>query len=83
LKLISYTTSVNIDLEALYDNSSATKPIVLMYLNEPETIRRCFLSFVKTREKQMYTIIDINGVGTGEEKNIKKLLAKPIEEVMF
>ena len=52
-----------------------------MYLNEPETIRRCFLNFVRTRDKQIHTIIDINGVGTGEEKNIKKLLAKPIEEV--
>lgn len=68
-------------MDALYNESSATKPIVLMYLDEPESVRRCFLNYVKTKDKQVFTIIDINGVGLAEEKNIKKLIAKPIEEV--
>lgn len=79
--LNSYTTSVTIDIESLYEKSTATKPIVIMYMNEPETVRKSFLSFARGKDKQIFTIVDINGVGTGEEKNIKKLIAKPIEEV--
>ena len=74
---------MNIDLEALYETSSASKPIVLMYLEESESVRRSFLSFARSRDKQLFSVIDINGVGTAEEKNIKKLLAKPFEEVKF
>jgi dynein heavy chain len=77
----SYITTVNVDMESLFSNSTATKPIVLMYLDEPESVRRYFLNYVRNKDKQPFTIIDINGVGSAEEKNIKKLISKPIEEV--
>jgi hypothetical protein len=52
-----------------------------MYLEEPETIRRVFTSFAKSKIGSKYSIIDVNSLGLPEEKQIKKILSKPMEEV--
>lgn len=74
-------TSSLIDFEALYNQSTSTKPILIMFIEEPESVKRSFVNYVKTKDKQIYNIIEINGLGQAEDKQVKKLLAKQIEEV--
>lgn len=52
-----------------------------MFLEEPESVKRSFVNYVRTKDKQIYNIIEINGLGQAEDKQVKKLLAKQIEEV--
>ena len=70
-----------IDLEAIYLESAANKPIALMYSEESETLRRYFINFAKSKVGNSYQIIDINLLGLNDDKQIKKLLSKPMEEV--
>lgn len=70
-----------IDFDSIYAESSAQKPIVLMYLEESETIRRHFINYAKSKVGSNYTIIDINALGHSEEKQIKRIFSKPMEEV--
>ena len=52
-----------------------------MYADEPDTLRNLFASFAKSKVGNNYTIIDINYLGLSEEKQMKKILAHPMEEV--
>jgi hypothetical protein len=52
-----------------------------MYSEEPECVKRAFTNYAKTKDKLVFNIIEINGLGMTEEKQIKKMLGKPMEEV--
>lgn len=57
-----------------------TKPVVVTYLEEAETIRRMIVNFAKLKVGSNFTIIDVNPLGLPEENQVKKMLAKPMEE---
>ena len=63
--------------------SSSQTPIVLMYAEESETIRRYFTQFARTKVGSNYSIVDINSLGLQtEDKQIKRMLSKPMEDVI-
>ena len=68
------------DLESAYAQSNAQKPILLIYAEEPESVRRYFLRFAKSKENQSCLINDINALGLAEDKQIKRLLSRPMED---
>ena len=64
--------------------SSSQTPIVLMYTEESETIRRYFTQFARTKVGSNYSIVDINALGLQtEDKQIKRMLSKPMEDVIL
>jgi hypothetical protein len=77
----SFISKNNIDFDSLYAESSAEIPVCLMYSEEPETVRRSFTNFAKTKVGHNFSIVDINSLGLSEEKLIKKILSRPMEEV--
>ena len=77
----SYTTSSLIDFDSMYSESSSQKPIVLMYSEESETIRRYFSNYAKMKVGSNFSIVDINSLGPSEDKQLKRVLSKPMEEV--
>lgn len=78
----NYVSSNNIDFDSIYAESTAQKPIVLMYQEESETIRRYFSIYAKSKIGPNFSIIDINSLGSGADKQIKRMLMKPMEEVI-
>ena len=76
----SFIASSQLDLESILAESSAQKPIILMYQEESETVRRYFVSFAKTKVGNSYSIIDVYSLGLNEDKQIKRLMLKSIEE---
>ncbi|CAF0814844.1 unnamed protein product, partial [Brachionus calyciflorus] len=76
----SFVSSNSVDLDSMYAESSAQKPIILMYQEESETIRRYFSMYAKSKVGSNFSIIDINSLGSGGEKQIKRTLLKPMEE---
>jgi hypothetical protein len=52
-----------------------------MYYEEPETIRRYFQTFAKQMVGTNQTIVDVTSIGQTDDKYIKRLLAKPMEDV--
>ncbi len=77
---LSYTSRNTLDFEAIYSESSVSKPVVITYTEESETIRRMFAYFAKSRVNNAYTIIDVNSLGIPEEKQLKTLFTKPMED---
>ena len=68
-------------LDALYAESSAQQPILLMYKEESETVRRYFMNFAKQKVASKYTMVDMNALSSGEDKQIKRMMVKCMEEV--
>jgi hypothetical protein len=79
--LFSFISSLTLNLDALYTESSAQQPILLMYKEESETVRRYFMNFAKHKVASKYTMIDMNALGSGEDKQIKRMMVKCMEEV--
>ena len=80
-KYLSFISSNLLDFESIYLESSSTKSIVLTYIEEPELVRRSFVNFAKSKVGSNYLIVDINFLGNSEEKQVKRLITKPMEEV--
>lgn len=78
----SYISKNNIEFEGLLAESSAEIPICLMYSEEPEAVRRSFTNFAKIKVGHNHSIIDINSLGLSEDKQIRKILSRPMEEVI-
>jgi len=76
----SYTARNTLDFEAVYLESSPLKPVVITYNEESETIRRMFAYYAKSRVNNAYSIIDVNSLGIPEEKQVKSLFTKPMED---
>jgi dynein heavy chain len=76
----SYIASSQLDFESLLAESSAIKPIILLYEEESETVRRFFVNFAKTKVGNSYTIVDVHSLGLNDDKQIKRLMSKSIEE---
>lgn len=76
----SFVSSNTVDLDSMYTESSAQKPIILMYQEESETIRRYFSIFAKSKVGQNFSVIDINSLGSSVDKQMKRILSKPMEE---
>ena len=73
-----------IDMESIYQDSSSQTPIVLMYTEESETIRRYYTQFAKSKVGSNFSLVDINSLGLlTEDKQIKRILSRPMEEVNF
>jgi hypothetical protein len=53
---------------------------VITYLEEAETIRRMVINHAKLKVGANFTVIDVNPMGLPEETQVKKLLAKPMED---
>jgi hypothetical protein len=70
-------------LEPCFKESSSRVPIVLMYIEEPETIRKYFYNFAKAKSIVSYSAIDVNSLSQLEEKQIKRHLIRSMEEVYF
>lgn len=77
----SFISSLTVDLDALYAESSAQQPILLMYKEESETVRRYFMNFAKQKVASKYTMVDMNALSSGEDKQIKRMIVKCMEEV--
>ena len=79
----SFIAASQIDLESALSESSSQKPIILMYQEEQETVRRYFVNFAKQKVANSYSIIDINSLGLMETQiqQIKRLMSKSMEEV--
>lgn len=52
-----------------------------MYSEEPETVRRSFINFAKTKVGYNHSVVDINSLGLSEDKQLRKTLSKPMDEV--
>jgi hypothetical protein len=52
-----------------------------MYYEEPETVRRHFQNYAKQMVGANHAIVDVTSIGQQDDKYIKRLLAKPMEEV--
>lgn len=70
-----------LDFEGMYLESSTSKPVVMTYLEESETMRAMFIHYAKSKVGNEFSIIDVNSLGLSEAKNIKKIFARPMEEV--
>ena len=79
----SFISSNQIDFDSILAESSAQKPIILMYKEESETVRRYFANFAKSKVGSNYSIADIYSLGLSEDKQIKRLMSKSIEDVNF
>lgn len=78
----NFVSSSAIDFDSIYGESTFQKPIVLMYQEESETIRRYFSIYAKSKVGTNFSIIDINSLGSTADKQIKRMLVKPMEEVL-
>ena len=79
--LNSFITRNATDFEAVYAESQSNKPVLLLYSEESETVKRIFTNFACTKVGSKYTIVDVNSLGLPEEKKIKKHFAKPMLDV--
>jgi hypothetical protein len=52
-----------------------------MYKEESETVRRYFMNFAKHKVASKYTMVDMNALASGEDKQIKRMIVKCMEEV--
>lgn len=78
----SYVSSNLIDMDSIYMESSSQTPIVLMYAEESETVRRHYIQYARSKVGSSYSIVDINQLGLlTEDKQIKRILSKPMEDV--
>ena len=76
-----FITRHALDFEAIFSESSSTKPVVMTYLQEAETLRRMLCNFAQAKVGTAhYKIVDVNGLGLAEDNNVKKLFTKPMEE---
>lgn len=76
----NYVNANGVDIESAFVRSKALKPILLIYADEPETVKRYFIKFANSKESVSYTINEINMLGIAEDKQIKRLLSKPMED---
>lgn len=53
------------------------------YIDEPETVKKYFINFAKSKVGQNYTIVEANKLGLDDLKFIKRTLAKAMEEVIY
>ena len=70
-------------MDSIYMESSCQTPIVLMYAEESETVRRYYIHYARSKVgSSSYSIVDINQLGLlTEDKQIKRILSKPMEDV--
>ena len=70
-------------MDSIYMESSCQTPIVLMYAEESETVRRYYIQYARSKVgSSSYSIVDINQLGLlTEDKQIKRILSKPMEDV--
>lgn len=78
----NFVSSNTIDFDSIFAESTFQKPIVLMYQEESETIRRYFSLYAKSKVGTNFSVIDINSLGSTADKQFKRMLIKPMEEVL-
>lgn len=74
-------SATTIDFESIYAESANEKVIILTYTEEPEIIKRYFVNFAKSKVANNYLIVDVNCLGLDDNKQLKRIILKAMEEV--